>query len=220
MNRRLFAIGDIHGCFGQFRKLIQKRIRASKEDKIILLGDYIDRGRNVKEVIDYIIDLRSKGYDIIPLMGNHEAMLIDALDDDHQIFRWIYNGGTETLKSFGINKVNELEDIYVSFFRSLIYFYQYENYIFVHAGFNESLSDPFSDKYSMIWIRTENYTHPLLTAKTIVHGHNPVTVTECSQNVASGSNIINIDTGCVYSNYEDYGKLTAIELNTRKLFFS
>lgn len=220
MSSRIFAIGDIHGCFDQFRTIIRKRIHPSKEDKIILLGDYIDRGSNVKEVIDYIINLKNDGFDVIPLIGNHEAMLIDSLDDSRQLFKWIYNGGTETLRSFGIDSLNDLEEIYVSFFRSLIYYYIYENYIFVHAGFNEKITDPFTDKHSMIWIRTENYTNPLFTGRTIVHGHNPVSIWECRENVDSGNNVINIDTGCVYPHYEGYGKLTAIELGTRRLFFA
>jgi serine/threonine protein phosphatase 1 len=220
MNSRLFAIGDIHGCFDQLRTLIQKKIRASKEDKIILVGDYVDRGSKVKEVIDYLIELKNNNFDIIPLIGNHETMLLDALDDSHQLFRWIYNGGTETLRSFGIDSLKKLDKQYVTFFRNLIYYFTYENYIFVHAGFDEKAADPFSDKHSMVWIRTETYTDPRFTGKTIVHGHSPVSVWECRENVANGSNVINIDTGCVYSHFEGYGKLTAIELNSRKLFFA
>lgn len=220
MNSRLFAIGDIHGCFDQLRTLIQKKIRASKEDKIIFVGDYIDRGSKVKEVIDFVIDLKMSGFDIIPLLGNHEAMLLDALDDNNLLFRWIYNGGTETLRSFGINSLKELDEQYVIFFRSLVYYYTYDNYFFVHAGFDEKSAEPLSDKHSMVWIRTETYTDPRFTGKIIVHGHTPVSVWECRENVANGSNVINIDTGCVYSHFEGYGKLTAIELNSRKLFFA
>ena len=33
-------------------------------------------------------------------------------------------------------------------------------------------------------------------------------------------NVINLDTGCVYSNMTGYGTLTAIELNTRSLYFA
>ena len=41
---RLFAIGDIHGCFDQFHELVTEVIDLKKEDRLILLGDYIDRG--------------------------------------------------------------------------------------------------------------------------------------------------------------------------------
>ncbi|MFA5814000.1 MAG: metallophosphoesterase [Bacteroidales bacterium] len=74
MNQRLLAIGDIHGCFNAFRTLVEQKIQIKKRDKIILLGDYIDRGTHSKEVVDYIFDLQNKGFDIVPLIGNHEAM--------------------------------------------------------------------------------------------------------------------------------------------------
>lgn len=58
--KRLFAIGDIHGCFDSLKELVENKILLTKEDKLVLLGDYIDRGIKSKEVIDYIIDLQEK----------------------------------------------------------------------------------------------------------------------------------------------------------------
>ncbi len=57
----------------------------------------------VKEVIDYIIELKAKGFDIVTLLGNHEAMLLDAYNNEELSSKWIQNGGSETLKSFDIN---------------------------------------------------------------------------------------------------------------------
>jgi serine/threonine protein phosphatase 1 len=98
--RRLFAIGDIHGCFDSFKELVENQIQLAKVDKLVLLGDYIDRGKNSKEVIDYIIDLDEKGYDIISLVGNHELLLLEAFADEKNKLNWIQNGGGDTLKSF------------------------------------------------------------------------------------------------------------------------
>lgn len=75
---RLIAIGDIHGCFNQFYTLIFDEIKLNKEDQLVLLGDYIDRGEQVKEVIDLILQLIKDGFQIIPLKGNHEELLIQA----------------------------------------------------------------------------------------------------------------------------------------------
>ncbi len=44
--KRLFAIGDIHGCFDSLKELIESNIQLGKNDKLILLGDYIDRGNS------------------------------------------------------------------------------------------------------------------------------------------------------------------------------
>jgi len=220
MNRRLFAIGDIHGCFKAFQILLEQKIQLIKSDKIILLGDYIDRGTQSKEVVDYIIDLQAKGFDMVPLLGNHEAMLLDAFKNTELISKWIQNGGSETLRSFDIKSLNDIEPMYIGFFKGLHYYFVFEEYLFVHAGFNDSDINPFTDKYSMIWVCKPTYENPLLMNKIIIHGHRPISVGTCKEIVQSNKNVINLDTGCVYSNMTGYGTLTAIELNTRSLYFA
>lgn len=220
MTQRLFAIGDIHGCYNAFRTLLERHIQIKKSDKIILLGDYIDRGAQSKEVVDYIIDLQSDGFDIVPLLGNHEAMLLDAYYNDGHLSLWIQNGGTETLKSFGIRSLKNMERRYIDFFSGLPYYFAFEDYLFVHAGFNDDLNNPFEDRYHMIWKCKERYKHPSLKDKTIVHGHRPVSKTICKENVPGKNKVINLDTGCVYSDYTGYGTLTALELYTNCLYFA
>ena len=215
---RLIAIGDIHGCLDPFRELVEKKIRIRKSDRIVLLGDYIDRGYQSREVIDYIIDLQKHGFDIIPLMGNHESMLIESLGSDQSLYNWLMNGGNETLFSFGIKSSKELNIKYLHFFKNLLYYYIHDQFIFVHAGFNDEISDPFEDKLHMIWSRRETYTNPVFNGKTIVHGHTPVPFSFCREVVRSDRSVINIDTGCVYDELGGYGHLTAIELFTRELF--
>jgi serine/threonine protein phosphatase 1 len=220
MNCRVFAIGDIHGCFETFRILLDQKIRLTKSDKVILLGDYLDRGTQSKEVIDYIIDLKSEGYNITPLSGNHEAMLLDAFENEWLILKWIQNGGYETLRSFNISSLKDLDPKYIGFFTGLPYYFSFEKYLFVHAGFNDSDTNPFADKYSMIWVCKQKYENPLLADRIIIHGHRPVAVEVCKRTVQSNNSVINIDTGCVYSGMQGYGTLTAIELNTRSLYFA
>lgn len=72
--------------------------------------------------------------------------------------------------------------------------------------------------YSMVWESQVEYFNPLLTSKTIIHGHRPITVQHCETLVNENKQVINIDTGCVYKEKEGYGKLTAIELYSKKLF--
>jgi len=218
MSQRLFAIGDIHGCFYPFCELVEKKIRISKSDRLVLLGDYIDRGYQSREVIDYIIDLQKNGFDIIPLVGNHESMLLDSVESEQSLYNWIMNGGYETLSSFGIESANELNIKYLSFFNSLRFYYIQDKFIFVHAGFNDEISDPFEDKYQMIWSRRESYSNPVFNGKVIVHGHTPVPFSVCQEEVLSHRRVINIDTGCVYDEWGGYGHLTAIELFTSDLF--
>ena len=218
MNKKLFAIGDVHGCFDKLKVLIEEKIQIKKSDKVILLGDYIDRGTQSKEVIDYIIELKEKGFDILPLIGNHEAMLLDALANNEFLFLWIQNGGSETLKSFGISSLEFLEAKYIDFFKKLRYYFSFEEFLFVHAGFNDEVNNPFEDKYHMIWKCRENYKHLLLQNKIIVHGHCPIKESVSKKLLQESGNVINIDTGCVFSDKVGYGKLSAIELYSKVLY--
>lgn len=217
MTERLIAIGDIHGCFDQFRTMVEENIHATKDDRIILIGDYIDRGSQIREVIDYIINLQEKFFNIIPLLGNHELMLLNAFNKSDTAL-WLLNGGAGTLNSFGIKDPKELDDKYIRFFKSLFWYYEFEKYLFVHAGFNDGDANPFEDKISMVWTRRESYTNPKFADRIIIHGHTPITAEECQKNVRSGNRVINIDTGCVYDD-PGYGTLTAIELRSNKLYF-
>ena len=218
MHKRLFAIGDIHGCFDSFRELVEYKIEFNNNDKLILLGDYIDRGNQSKSVVDYIIDLQNKGFDVVPLMGNHESMLLETLDNEKLLLQWFQNGGFETLESFQIKSLKELDQIYIDFFKGLQFYYSLKNYLFVHAGFNDEITDPFGDKYQMIWAIREYYQNPLLKDKIIIHGHSPIPESLCQQIIRDNNHVINIDTGCVYSNEVGYGRLSAIEIYSWKLF--
>ncbi len=200
--------------------LIEHKIFLEKSDKLVLLGDYIDRGKQSKEVVDYIIELINEGFDIIPLIGNHEAMLLEALENEKYLSRWIQNDGQATLNSFGITSLKELEQRYLSFFRGLPYYFEYGEFLFVHAGFNDKNINPFEDKYSMLWECKREYNNPIFKGKTIIHGHRPISVVSCKERVLRNREVIDIDTGIVYSGKNGYNRLTALELNTRSLYFA
>ena len=219
MNKRLFAIGDIHGCFDSLKELVENKIQFQKNDKLILLGDYIDRGDKSKEVIDFIMKLQEMGFDVVPLLGNHEVMLLEAYENEENISIWIQNGGNETIKSFEINSLKDIESKYIEFFKGLRYYYAFEDFLFVHAGFNDNVFNPFTDYYSMLWKCKEIYTNPLLLDKTIIHAHNPVSITKCEERVLSKHRVINIDTGCVYKDNEGFGRLTAYDCNRQRILF-
>jgi len=219
MNNRIYAIADIHGCFNAMKDLIENKIQISKEDKLIFLGDYIDRGPDSKKVLDYIMDLQNNHYDIVTLRGNHESMLIDAWYNESAMSKWILNGGSETLLSFGIDKLKNIDSKYMHFLENLNYYYELDKYIFVHAGFNDSIEDPFSDKYSMLWNSREQYSNPLLIDRTVIHGHAPASLNIIQKQIANNTGVINIDGGCVYTNTR-YAKLIALEVNTRTILIA
>ncbi len=216
--KRLVAIGDIHGCFDSLKELVESKIQLDKNDTLVLLGDYIDRGDKSKEVIVYIIGLQKKNYNIIPLIGNHELLLLETFEDEKNKRKWFQNGGGETLKSFGVDSIKDISLKHLKFFKNLLSYFSIEDYLFVHAGFNDKILNPFQDTYSMVWECQVEYLNPLLAEKTIIHGHRPITIEYCEKQIDEKKQVINIDTGCVYKEKVGYGKLTAIELYSRKLF--
>lgn len=220
MDHRLLAIGDIHGCFEQLKQLIEEKIRLTIYDKLVFLGDYIDRGPESKEVIDFIIDLKDKGFDIIALSGNHEQMLLDAWEEEDFTGIWMINGGKATLKSFGIKTVKDLDPLYLNFFRSLKLMAEIKNYLFVHAGFNDEIEHPFEDTYHMIWKCRQKYSHVLFKDKTIVHGHCTIPSATCDTRIIANDPVINLDSGCVYTDFKGYGRLTALDLYSREIFYA
>jgi serine/threonine protein phosphatase 1 len=214
---RLFAISDIHGCFRTFHELVVKVIDLQKTDRLILLGDYIDRGEQSREVIDFIQDLQKNGFDVTTLTGNHEQMLIDTYNDSGELPLWLMNSGLSTLSSFGLHDISELDKKYFDFFNSLEYYKAIGNFLFVHAGFNDYAEDPFADKYNMIWQCSPYYENPVLWDKIIIHGHRPKTVEHVKQVLSEKARVIPIDTGCVYEKELGYGNLSALDVNNMEL---
>lgn len=213
--KRIFAIGDIHGCNKTFQKLLLDKIRIQKSDKIYCIGDYIDRGNDSKGVIDFILKLRKKGYQIHTLRGNHEQLMMDSIQSQEKLKHWIKNGGDETLKSFGITSYNEMKPVYRNFFSRTKFFIKSGKFIFVHAGLNFQNLNPFEDKQAMLWVREFPIDKQKLGNRIIVHGHTPKSLDFILKQ--QGKNAINIDGGCVYKHKEEFGNLIALNITEGKL---
>ena len=81
MADRTILIGDIHGCQRTLDALLKKIAYTPEEDRIIFVGDYIDRGPHIRETLDHLSRLQEKAGDrAVFLMGNHEKMLLDVAD--------------------------------------------------------------------------------------------------------------------------------------------
>ena len=187
------TISDIHGCYNQLKKILNL-LSKFKIKETIFLGDYIDRGKKVKETLDIIIDY-SKTNKCIFLQGNHENMAMDFLYKTNYYKEgvWFRNGANETLNSLCKNHNNNYIDCinkkYIDFLKNLennIY-YEYNNYIFVHGGirdFNLNLEkqdlnctkeNSMKKHYSYLWVREDFFKHEMpYKNKVIIHGHTPV----------------------------------------------
>jgi serine/threonine protein phosphatase 1 len=95
--QRILAIGDIHGCSTALGRLIDA-IDPGPDDLIVTLGDYIDWGPDSRGVIEQLIALSGRCR-LVSLLGNHEEMLLEALDSNDQLRYWLKFGGDRTLLS-------------------------------------------------------------------------------------------------------------------------
>jgi len=108
VNDIIYAVGDSHGMLKQVELLKNKIKEDSKKydgnKTIIFLGDYIDRGLKSKELINNLIYDKLEGFEEVFLMGNHEEFILNAFADDwHHIISWLYNGGINCLRSYGLD---------------------------------------------------------------------------------------------------------------------
>src|SRR5476651_469447 len=103
---RVYVVGDVHGRADALRDVFS-RIDADKplwqvrRPVQIFLGDYVDRGPASREVLDLLIT-RSRSDELLLLKGNHEAMLLEFLDNPSLLAQWRHNGGLQTLISYGL----------------------------------------------------------------------------------------------------------------------
>lgn len=216
---RTFVLSDIHGNDNAFRRAL-KSVRLKKTDRLILLGDYIDRGFDSKGVLDTIFLLMEHGFELICLRGNHEQMLLDALDDPDKLNNWLLNGGDETLSSFLTSSVHKIPIKYIDLLKSFRFCYEYDQFIFVHAALNMLISDPFTDVHTMLWSRDQNdlLDYGWLGRRILIHGHTPGTQQEIIENFKDLYPIKCIDNG-VFTKKAGYGGLCVLELENFSLNF-
>jgi serine/threonine protein phosphatase 1 len=103
---RVIAIGDIHGCSAALAALV-RAIEPTEPDTIVFLGDYIDRGPDSRGVLGQVIALTGR-CTVVPLLGNHEEMLLAALEGQSELRYWLKFGGTDALASYGYKGGPEL----------------------------------------------------------------------------------------------------------------
>jgi len=201
--KRIYAIGDIHGCLEQLKALMAK-LSPGAADELLFIGDYIDRGPDSKGVVDYVLELRKRRPGRVTcLMGNHEWMLLNYLDGTDPV-SWLQNGGEATLTSYGGE--DKIPYTHLEFFHSLSPFHRTDDHLFVHAGIRPGIPMEAQTTEDMLWIRREFYLYPGRFKPPIVFGHTPL------REVLSQEDRIGIDTGCVYG-----GKLTCVVLPGREV---
>jgi serine/threonine protein phosphatase 1 len=208
-NLRIYAIGDIHGRADLLQRMLDAidRTLVTHPVKIsvqVLLGDYIDRGPNSREVVEMLLARRRRSA-MICLKGNHESYAARFLSDPSILSEWMRVGGVNTLRSYGLqpsatDDPNEqqkiakafsdaLPETHRRFLFGLALSYTCGDFFFTHAGVRPGIPLSHQREQDLLWIRDDFLLYEEAFDKIVVHGHTP------AQKPDIRPNRINIDTG-------------------------
>jgi serine/threonine protein phosphatase 1 len=134
MSSRVIAIGDVHGCARALRALLE-RIGPQPDDIVIPLGDCIDRGPESRQVIEHLLALREHCR-LVPILGNHEEMMLNFLDGRPQPDDWLECGGAATLASYGSPRDGSaIPPDHIAFIRAWGDCFETPSHFFVHGSY-------------------------------------------------------------------------------------
>ena len=220
---RTLVVGDIHGKLSLFLRLLEEMAYRPGEDRLILIGDLVDRGEHSRGVVDRALELKNQSPNqVVVVRGNHEAMMLAALarpESEHAEL-WYYNGGIETLQSYADEEGNlDVPEEHWDFIASLPTWYEDEHAIYVHAGLAENEAGDFlhpretAESPELYWARNRKF-FSAYDGKTVVFGH---TITGMifgeREKVWMRESVIGVDTGAYLT-----GTLSAIELPSRRVY--
>lgn len=220
--RRVYAIGDVHGrldLLSRMMGLIRADVASgpARPSRVVLLGDFIDRGPESAPLIGALMRLRREP-NFVVLKGNHEAAMVDALNGDYAALDlWLAHGGKATLASFGLDMARLDPEDSIQMLRAarevvpapvrqwlagLPTFVRNGPYYLVHAGIRPGVPLDRQTDESRLWIGDEFTSSTADHGAVVVHGHR---IYEDGVHIAP--NRIGVDTGAYRT-----GRLSAVRL--------
>lgn len=190
---RYYVIGDIHGRVDLLDALMKEILKDASTLPLqgcvlVFLGDYIDRGMDSKDVIDYVLHKLPPPIKRVFLRGNHEDCLLRFLDGALDVTSiWFKQGGIATLASYGVNpyRANVREELpelrkklaeklpkeHLDFLTATRISWAQNPYFFVHAGIRPHVPLDKQDAEDCMWIRDAFLSSTAKHGRVIVHGH-------------------------------------------------
>ncbi|MCW1885309.1 metallophosphoesterase [Luteolibacter flavescens] len=202
----IFVIGDIHGYLEALDALLGS-IPIREEDVLIFLGDYVNKGPHVREVLNRLVEISARPNTVF-LRGNHDQMLLDAHLDPPKYSIWESLAGDSPLASYGDGESGELihripESHWDFLGRTCVDFFETGRFIFVHAGIRAHLSPAEEDADHLHWL-TLSMAQSHLSNRLVVCGHSA----QATGTIADLGHTICIDTGITKGKF-----LTCLELD-------
>lgn len=204
MTKRKIAMGDIHGCSNALATVLNA-VQPGPEDTLVTLGDVIDRGPDTRGVLDQLIRLQDRCR-LVPLMGNHEEMLLGAREGRSDLQSWLRFGGREALDSYGPNaRLKNIPRRHWEFIESCRPFYETETHLFVHANYWPNLPLNQTPSSTLLWENLDlERVRPHYSGNTVVVGHTPQ-----DEDILDLGFLVCLDTRCGFG-----GWLTALDLGS------
>lgn len=172
---RLFALGDIHGCYDALTAL-EAAVAPIDDDLIVAVGDYVDRGPNSAAVLDWAIERHAAGR-LVALRGNHERMMLDARHDLRARHAWLLYGGEAALTSYSDDgRPAALAAVPERHWRFLeqdcLNWFETDTHFFVHANVLPNIPLDEQPEAVLLWQRFYD-VQPHDGGKTMICGHTP-----------------------------------------------
>ncbi len=200
---RVIAIGDIHGCARALAALLDA-IQPRASDTIVTLGDYVDRGPDSPGVIDRLIQLQEQ-CQLVPLLGNHDQMLLEVVRGELDCQWWSAYGGDATLEAYGYQgDFSVIPAGHIAFLENCVSYYATDTHFFVHANYDAGLPLDQQSEHALRWRKlTEELPLPHCSGRLAIVGHTP----DAEGEIFDAGHLRCIDT-CCYGG----GWLTALEV--------
>lgn len=170
MTARTLAIGDIHGCDIALETLLAG-LSISRDDTVVVLGDVVDRGPGTKQAVERLLQL-AQDCRLIFVMGNHEEMMLSALDTGEGVEAWLRYGGTATLYSYD-GDPRKIPRSHLEFLRSGVNYWETDRDLFIHANLEPGVALEKQQPEWLRWTHLTGHESPHPSGKRIVCGHTP-----------------------------------------------
>ncbi len=190
----IYAIGDVHGCYEALieaeRRIVDDASMIAGPKLIVLLGDYVDRGKRSRDVLQHLCSPAPEGFHRVALCGNHDDAFLQFLERPQANINWLEFGGEETIYSYGVDAKYLLSQgrgvdalcaatrvavppEHVELLRSMPIALSIGDLIFVHAGIRPGISMDSQSDRDLMWIREPFITKGPQLPSLVIHGHTP-----------------------------------------------